>query len=167
LLLGLVTAFVMLAVGCGGDDSGGSPTATVTATASPTPTPSPTPTYNPTPSGSVDAVNVCGVNPDPAKPDEVQVTSPGPSDQVTSPLVVTGLISAFEAQFNIAIKDSGGNDIATAPGHSAEGQTLAPFSESVPFSVTKETVACVWVYDISAANGEPINVHQIPVYLEP
>lgn len=153
-----------LAVACGDDDnSGGSETPTTTTSSSPTPIP----TYNPTPTGSIDAVNVCGLNPDPATGDQVQITSPGPSDQVTSPLQVTGLIAVFEAQFNIAIKDAGGNDIATAAGHSAEGQTLSPFSESVPFHVTAETPACVWVYDISEADGSPSQVHQIPVYLEP
>ncbi len=80
---------------------------------------------------------------------------------------VTGMIAVFEAQFNIAIKDAGGNDIASAPGMSSEGQTLAPFAESVPFTVTERTPACVWVFDFSEMDGEPSMVHQIPVYLNP
>jgi hypothetical protein len=153
-----------LAAACGGDDSGGSATPTMTPTPA---SPTPTPTYAPTPTGSVTLQNVCTANPSPATADQVIVDSPGPSDMVTSPLHVTGKIAAFEAQFNIAIKDAGGNDIASAAGHSSEGQTLAPFSESVPFTVTTETPACVWVFDISEANGQPIMVHQVPVLLEP
>lgn len=162
-MLATVAAIALLVVACGDDDN---TPATPTVTTSPNASTS-TPTRAPTPTGSVDATNVCGVNPDPATPDQVQITAPGPGDMVASPLQVSGLIAAFEAQFNIAIKDSGGNDIATAPGHSQEGQTLAPFSESVPFTVSEETPACVWVYDISEADGSPSMVHQIPVYLEP
>lgn len=137
LLLVGIAVFAMLAVACGGgDDDAGSATPTPTTTDS---SPTATSVYNPTPTGSIDAVNVCGGNPDPATPAQVQVTSPGPGDMVTSPLQITGLIAVFEAQFNIAIKDAGGNDIVTSPGMSSEGQTLAPFSVSVPFTVTAET----------------------------
>lgn len=164
LLLVGIAGFAMLAVACGDDDDAGSATPTPTATNS---SPTATAVYNPTPAGSIDAVNVCGANPDPATPAQVQVNSPGPGDMVTSPLQITGLIAVFEAQFNIAIKDAGGNDIVTSPGMSSEGQTLAPFSVSVPFTVTAETPACLWVYDISEADGTPSMVHQVPIYLEP
>lgn len=162
LLIAGVAVLAGLAIACGDDDSGGSATTSATP-ASPTPTP----TYAPTPSGSVTLQNVCTANPDPATGDEVVVDSPGPSDMVTSPLQVTGKIAAFEAQFNIAIKDAGGNDIATAAGHSSEGQTLAPFSESISFSVSQETPACLWVFDFSAQDGQPSMVHQVPIILEP
>lgn len=157
-----VGLLALLAAGCGDDDNGGTgtPTATVASI-------TPSPTYNPTPTGSINAANVCQVNPDPALPDQLQITAPGPSDEVTSPVQITGLIAVFEAQFNIAIKDAGGNDIATAAGHSAEGQTLAPFSESVPFTVSERTPACIWVFDYSPRDGSPSMVHQIPVYLLP
>lgn len=161
-LLAGIAVFAMLAASCGDDDDGGSGTPTATESS-----PTATPAYNPTPSGSIDAANVCGGNPDPATGDQLVVTAPLPSDEVTSPMQVTGMIAVFEAQFNIAIKDAGGNDIATASGMSSEGQTLAPFSESVPFTVTERTPACVWVFDFSAADGLPSMVHQVPVYLLP
>jgi hypothetical protein len=144
-LLAGIAVFATLSASCGDDDDAGSAT----------------------PTGSIDASNVCGLNPDPATGDQLQVTAPLPSDEISSPMLVTGMIAVFEAQFNIAIKDAGGNDIATAPGRSSEGQTLAPFSESVPFTVTERTPACVWVFDFSERDGEPSMVHQIPVYLLP
>lgn len=163
-LIAALAAFAMLAIACGDDDDD---EATATPTSASSATVSPTPTYNPTPTGSVTLIDVCGVNPDPATPDQVQVTAPGPSDEITSPMQVTGLVAAFEAQFNIAIKDAGGNDIAAVSAMSSEGQTLAPFSVSVPFTVSARTPACVWVFDFSEADGDPFMVHQVPVYLLP
>ena len=161
-MVAAVAALAGLAIACGDDDNGGSTTATATSASA-----TPTPTHAPTPTGSVTLQNVCTANPNPATGDQVVVDSPGPSDMVTSPLQVTGKIAAFEAQFNLAIKDAGGNDIATANGHSAEGQTLAPFAETMSFSVSQETPACLWVFDYSPQNGQPVMVHQVPVFLEP
>ena len=44
---------------------------------------------------------------------------------------------------------------------------LSPFSEDVAFSVAEETLACVWVYDLSEADGSIIDVVQVPVILQP
>jgi hypothetical protein len=57
--------------------------------------------------------------------------------------------------------------IADQSGLSEEGQVLAAFSEAIAFSVSQETLACIWVYESSARDGEPIHVVQIPVTLEP
>ena len=120
---------------------------------------------SPTPTGQPD---VCQPNPDPAPTDVVEVDSPAASDSVTSPVTVSGRIVAFEAQFNITVFDAGGNQIADVPARSEEGQVLSPFSKDVFFSVTEETPACVWVYDVSEADGvTPLNVVQVPVILQP
>jgi hypothetical protein len=37
----------------------------------------------------------------------------------------------------------------------------------VPFTVTQETDACLWVYEASARDGQPIHVLQVPVRLQP
>ena len=55
--------------------------------------------------------------------------------------------------FQITIYDAQGNEIVDQFAMSNEGQTLAPFSESVPFTVTQATPACLWVYEISAQDG--------------
>ena len=112
--------------------------------------------------------SICGANPDPATSSDAVITAPVANAQVTSPLMVSGTIAAFEAVFQISIKDVAGNDIATQSGMASEGQTLAPFGESVPFTVTAATPACVWVFQISAMDGvSPVNVTQIPVTLVP
>jgi hypothetical protein len=110
---------------------------------------------------------VCEENPDPATDDLVRVNAPVARDAVSSPLPVQGRIAAFEATFQITIFDADGNILGEEVGMSSEGQTLAPFAEDVPFSVTEETPACLWVYEESARDGSPIHVVQIPVLLLP
>ena len=136
-----------------------SPSATpaiVTAPATPTPTPTRTPT-----------VNVCQANPAPATGAQVVISQPAPYAMVASPLTVRGRINAFEATFQIAVKDAAGRNITSKTGHSQQGQTLSPFSEGVPFAVTAHTPACVWVFQLSAKDGSPQTVAQIPVMLTP
>ena len=111
---------------------------------------------------------VCQPNPDPATPDFQVIDEPSPGAIVTSPVTVSGQIAAFEAQFKITIYDAGGNPITDVAGSSAEGQVLSAFTEDVSFSVTDNTPACIWVYDVSGADGvTPVNVGQIPVTLSP
>lgn len=110
---------------------------------------------------------VCQENPDPATDDLVRVDSPVARDAVSSPVTVQGRIAAFEATFQITIFGEDGNILGEEAGMSSEGQTLAPFAEAVPFSVTEETPACLWVYEKSARDGSPIHVVQIPVLLLP
>lgn len=169
-LIPLALAALMAFAACGDDDDATStPTvAQITSvTATTTATSVASVTAAATASASSTPVNVCGANPDPATPGDAVITAPVANAQVMSPLVVNGTIAAFEAVFQIAIKDASGNDIVTQSGMSQEGQTLAPFSESVPFTVTAPTPACVWVFQFSAMDNSPINITQIPVTLAP
>lgn len=162
LLATLACLLVLLTLAACGDDDEDSGTPTASATPSATTSAAATAAASPTPQ------DVCLTNPDPATPDMNVVDSPAPFDEVTSPIQITGQISVFEAQFNITIYDAQGNQIADQPAMSNEGQTLAPFSASVAFSVTEETPACIWVYDISNADGVTLmDVVQIPVTLLP
>jgi len=165
----LILPAVVLLVTCGGDDENtgdGTPGAGATRTANPTQRPDgdddgePTGTPNP-------LATVCAENPDPGKDDVVQVDEPLGGDPVTSPVQVRGRVAAFEATFKITIYDAAGATIADVTAMSQEGQTLAPFEVEVPFSVTQETPACMWVYEASARDGLPIHVLQIPVRLQP
>ncbi len=179
LMLTALAGLAALGVACSSDDNtSGTQTATashppavsatppaVSATATPQATPIATVAHTASPSP---IANVCQTNPSPATPDQTVVNLPQPGDQVTSPMTVSGNINAFEAQFNIAIKDAAGNDIATVPDvFSSQGQTLAPFSTSVPFTVATQTLACLWVFDLSAMDGSPVQVVQVPITLEP
>jgi hypothetical protein len=175
LMLTALAGLVALGVACSSDDnttaiashppavSATPPAISATATPQTTPIATVARTASPSP-----IANVCQTNPSPATSDQAVVNLPQPGDQVTSPMTVSGNINAFEAQFNIAIKDASGTDIATVPDvFSSQGQTLAPFSTSVPFTVTSETAACLWVFDLSQMSGLPIQVVQVPITLMP
>ncbi len=166
LFLAALGATAILLGACGDDDAGtAAPTTTAATTITLTPrTASPTATPAPTASATP---RVCAANPDPAPPDVVAVVQPSPGDAVASPLKVAGKIAAFEATFRITIFDAAGQQIADQTAMSAEGQTLAPFSATVPFTVSARTPACLWVYERSARDGLPIHVVQVPLTLVP
>jgi Immunoglobulin-like domain of bacterial spore germination len=111
--------------------------------------------------------NVCAPNPAPATSDTNQVDAPTAGARVSSPITVRGRIAAFEATFRVAIFDGAGTTIADVQGMSSEGQVLAPVEVQVPFSVTSETPACMWVFETSARDGSPVNVVQMPLTLLP
>jgi uncharacterized protein (UPF0212 family) len=161
LFLALAFAFAALLIACDNGDGGEvTPTAGVTpgATVSPEPEEE-TPTVGP---------EVCQPNPDPADTDVAQVDAPSAGGSVTSPVTVSGSIVAFEAQFKISIFDADGEQITDTIARSEEGQVLSPFSADVFFDVSEDTPACIWVYDVSGADGiTPVNVVQIPVTLHP
>ncbi len=156
---------------------------TVTPTPSPppvltpivTPTPSPTPT--PTP-----VLNVCPENPDPASPDIMVVEEPQENQALTSPAHVRGWgvgIGFENAGVQVAIYDATGEPVAEekVPPLPAEGRippsTLevtefsAPFAADIAFRTIAAGPGCVQVFELSAADGSPIHVVQIPVLLQP
>ena len=119
------------------------------------------------------AANVCAPNPAPATPDQTQVDTPTAGDTVSSPVRVTGRILAFEATFRITIFGPGGhysasgatgNTIIDVTAMSADGTMLSPFDAQVPFSVSADTPACLWVYEITG-RGDISGVVQIPLTL--
>ena len=154
----VVACVVALLVACkNGDGVDITPGATV----SPAPgEESPTPTAAP---------DVCQPNPDPATADDQVIDEPGADHIVTSPVTISGQVRAFEATYQIGIFDADGDVIVETFGTAgpAEVGELAPFPIDVPFSVTEETPACIWVYEQSARDGSPIHVGQIPVTLSP
>ena len=171
LLATLACLLVLLSLAACGDDDDDDDDTTLTPSATATTstmTPAATTTAATSAAPSPTLARICLPNPDPATPDVNTVTAPVDFAQVTSPVQITGQISVFEAQFNITIYDAQGNVIADEPAMSDEGQTLAPFSVSVPFTVTAPTPACIWVYDISNEDGvAKQDVVQIPVTLLP
>lgn len=173
-LLLLPVCLLPVAVACGGGDDGGDgpPTGTasgVPATTGAMETESPTggaATETAGPTGDPLA-GVCGENPDPANDEQVVIESPEPGEVVEGPLTVQGLIAAFEAQFNVAVKRADGSEIVSGSALAEEGQTLAPFSVTLGFGVAEDTPACVWVYTLSPMDGSVQDVAQIPVLLRP
>ncbi len=170
LLLALALASIALLVACdnGGDGAtpapDGAPTPAVTESVQETTTPEVTPAETATAEPEV-----CQPNPDPATPEFQVIDEPSAGDTVTSPVTISGLVLAFEATYLIGIFDADGLPIVETFGTAgpAEAGELAPFSIDVAFDVDEATPACIWVYEASARDGNPINVGQIPVTLSP
>lgn len=113
---------------------------------------------------------VCAPNPSPpdAGDPSVRVDAPVAGARVTSPLQVSGRARVFEATVSLALYNAGGGAIAEGFTTAAEaGPALAPFSGSLPFTVTNEMPACLWVFEHSARDGSPRNVVQVPLTLAP
>lgn len=169
-LLAASLLLALLAAACGEAEAPSreaTPAAQLTPLASPTVTPG---TPEPSPTQAPTAVpNVCQPNPSPVNPasPNVIVNSPEPGDVVTSPIRVTGQASVFEAQFNVTLYGELGGVIAEASGMTEEGQRLAPFELELPFAVSREQPACLWVYAISPQDGSRIDVVQVPMALAP
>jgi hypothetical protein len=152
-----------------------------------TPTPSPPPVLTPvvteTPSPTPTAVpDVCPENPDPAGPDIMVVEAPQEDDALTSPAHVRGWgadIGFEDAGVRVAVYDATGEPVAEvgAPPLPSEGRippaTLeatefsAPFAVDIAFRTVAAQPGCVQVFELSAADGSPIHVVQIPVLLQP
>ena len=155
----------------------------VIRTVTPSPTPEPTPTPVETPEATPTPVaNVCALNPDPAGPELMLVDEPLEGDAVTSPVYVRGWgagIGFEDAGVQVIVYDSVGTQLAevNAPPLPTEGRTPpdtlepsefnAPFGVDVEFATNFPQPGCIWVFEISAADGSPIHVVQIPVLLEP
>jgi len=156
---------------------------TVTPTPTPPPvltpivTPTPSPTSTPTP-----VLNVCPENPDPASPDIMVVEEPQEDQALTSPAHVRGWgvgIGFENAGVQVAIYDATGEPVAEekVPPLPAEGRippsTLevtefsAPFAADIAFRTIAAGPGCGQVLELSAADGSPIHVVQIPVLLQP
>ncbi len=165
LLTPLACLLVLLALAACGDDDNEATTSPAQSTAATTPASTATPAT--TTPAATPTPNVCAANPDPATPDLNHVTTPVAGDQISTPAQVQGQIAAFEATFKITIYDAQQKPLSDITAMSNEGQTLAPFSASIDFTVTQPTPACMWVYEASARDGLPIHVVQIPVTLIP
>ncbi len=114
---------------------------------------------------------ICYENPGPVDPADpsIIVDSPTAGATVTSPLTVTGQARTFESTVQVAVFDVDGTKIASTFGTAAapDAGVHGPFSIPIEFSVAVPTDGCVWVYEQSAQTGDPINVVQVPVRLQP
>ena len=91
----------------------------------------------------------------------ILVESPLPSEEVSSPLRVTGTANTFEATFNYELKDSSGkvvdeNFVTATSGTGTRGTfdfTTKPFDD----------FGSLVVFELSAEDGSRINVVEIPL----
>lgn len=93
------------------------------------------------------------------------VEMPTVGDHVGSPLVVRGTANTFEAQFIAQILDEDGQTLAEQSVMATSGSgTRGTFNEAISFTTDASRVTLV-VYEPSAADGRPIHVVRIPLYL--
>ena len=177
ILFAAAFALIVLLVAC---DNGGGTTPGPDRVPAPTvdadseggiPSPGETPAETPNTPAETPTVpaQVCQPNPSPATPEDQVLDEPSEGDAVTSPVTISGRVVANEATFQVTIYDPDGNPLADTFGMSQQtdvGQ-LAPFSIDVAFDVDEATLACIWVYELSARDGSQIDVGQIPVTLSP
>jgi hypothetical protein len=111
---------------------------------------------------------VCQANPSPPDSNDpsIVVAAPTSGDRVANPLTVSGYARVFEGTVSLSLKGADGTSIADGTAQAAEGApALAAFSGTLPFSISANMPACLWVYEASARDGSPVNVVQVPVML--
>ncbi len=98
----------------------------------------------------------------------ILVKSPQIGEQVSSPITVSGTADVFEATVTISILDAEGNEIGRTSTQATCGTGCrGTYSTSVRYTVGQTQPGTVRVYEISAKNGKPINIVEIPIVLNP
>jgi germination protein M len=94
----------------------------------------------------------------------ILLESPGPWQEVSSPLRLTGTSNTFEATFNYEIVDPAGIIVAEGFGTATAGTgTWGTFDVTVPYEIARPGVGAVIVFESSAKDGSRINLVEIPV----
>ena len=98
----------------------------------------------------------------------IEVTTPAPGDDVTSPVTIAGTADVFEATVSIQIFDGTNNMIADTFATATCGTGCrGDFSVEVPYSVGSAQQGEIVVFEVSAMDGRRTNVVRIPVTLHP
>lgn len=96
----------------------------------------------------------------------ILVEGPQIGQQVSSPIRVSGTANVFEATVSISILDAQGREIVRTTTQASCGTGCrGTYAKAVPYTVGQTQSGIVRVYEISAKNGKPINVIEIPVVL--
>ena len=110
--------------------------------------------------------NACGPNPNsPTGDPTIRVYNPLANQRVASPIRVVGQAIAAEARFGITLYDQHGAELNTIAATTAQGSTLSPFDARVPYRVATAQDGCLWLYNLSGADGGKVNIVQVPVRL--
>lgn len=84
------------------------------------------------------------------------------------PAHLAGLANAFEATFHVRILDAGGRSLADGPAMATCGTGCwGEWDLSVPYTVPAVGPGTLQAYELSAADGSPINLTEYPVTLSP
>ncbi|WP_433318971.1 Gmad2 immunoglobulin-like domain-containing protein [Micromonospora sp. CA-269861] len=98
----------------------------------------------------------------------IVVTGPIPGERVSSPLVVSGTATVFEATVSVRVLDAAGREVATGFGTASCGSGCrGGYRVQVGWRTTREQKGTVEVYEVSARDGARINTMAVPVLLAP
>jgi Immunoglobulin-like domain of bacterial spore germination/Sporulation and spore germination len=98
----------------------------------------------------------------------ITVQNPAIGERVSSPVTVSGTADVFEAVVSVRILDSAGNQIARTFSTASCGTGCrGGYSIPVSYTVNQVEPGTIEVYESSPKNGQPVNVQQIPVTLNP
>lgn len=112
--------------------------------------------------------SVCPENPSPATDETLIIDVPESGDEVTSPVHISGQISAFVQHYYVTIIDATGNHVVDDyPGTSDQPDVLVPFEIDVPFFVTEAVDACLIVSRQTENPERDEQKLQVPVRLLP
>jgi spore germination protein GerM len=96
----------------------------------------------------------------------ILVESPGIGERVSSPVMISGSANVFEATVSIAILDQQGRTVASTFTTATCGTGCrGTYSTDVVYDVGATQPGTVRVYEVSAMDGSPIHVVDIPVRL--
>ncbi|MDT8434308.1 MAG: GerMN domain-containing protein [Anaerosomatales bacterium] len=94
----------------------------------------------------------------------ILLESPGPWQEVSSPLRIIGTSNTFEATFNYEIVDPAGAIVAEGFGTATAGMgTWGTFDVTVPYEIARPGVGALIVFESSAKDGSRINLVEIPL----
>jgi len=96
----------------------------------------------------------------------ILVETPGPGDQVTSPIRVSGSANVFEAAFQVQLTDPSGRVIGDRQIMASSGSgTRGTFEASLPYGTGDAGPGLLTVFDLSAKDGSRQDVVTIPIVL--
>lgn len=100
-------------------------------------------------------------------PNFIRIDSPRPGQQVSSPLLVTGMSQTHEGSFIIQLIANGQTQPLAQTVATGGGMSPAPFRATLPFSVSRSTPAQLVAFWNDAATGAQQNRTQFGITLLP
>jgi hypothetical protein len=98
----------------------------------------------------------------------ILVESPGIGHRISSPVTISGTADVFEAVVSIAILDEHGRTVASTFTMATCGTGCrGSYATDVRYHVATRQPGTLRVYEVSAMDGSPIHVVEIPVILTP
>ena len=96
----------------------------------------------------------------------VLVESPLPFQKVASPIRASGTANTFEAVFQVELTDPEGRIVVTRTVHATSGTgTRGPFRVTVPYTIGRNGIGELVVFERSPKDGSRIHLVEIPVSL--